>query len=402
MRNYLLIHFSSLTVDWAIFDTTGKILEYATQVSLASVPKQPAWVLIPGTDCWLTQIEVPSHQRQRIIQAVPYALEEFLTEETEALHFAVGNRERTSGLISVVVISRTRLEAYLHQLNVVGITPTVMMPDILAVPKPPSAWGILLAEEFGLVRTGLETGFAIEPSHLLITLQKAIQEQGSPEYLAVFKDNPVGLVNLDSLAIPLQESYQELGKLAWLARGVVDNHNPLNLLQGPYRPVNRLANSLRPWRLTLGLLILWGSLLGMAEIIKYQRLQQQHQALVAAIEKIYQDTFPQARKIVNPRLQMEQQLKSLRDHRSNQDEHFLSWFTQLAVSLKPQENFKVKRIDYHQGVFELQLEVTDWPVLDELKKRLEQVGLTAKIQSAIHRNHQITSQVRIQPKKDQQ
>jgi general secretion pathway protein L len=401
MRHSLLIrpHQDPNQVSWAIFNNKGQILDSAFNVPIATVPKHPAWVLIPGTDVLLTQAEIPSKQRQRIIQAVPYALEDQLIDDIENLHFAVGRREPASGLIAVAVLARTQMETYLQSLHLAGIMPTVLMPDILAVPKPDDGWGMLFFDNIVLVRTGLHTGFAIELPSLETVLQMALQNAQPPSQLTVFKGpQPIDtLRDLQTLGIPILENTNDSGELAWLAQGLLANP-PLNLLQGDYRPVDKIITLWRPWRLTGALLTLWGGLLLGEEWLKYQQLRQLSQALNVTIEQIYRDTFPQARKIVNPRVQMEQQLKSLRAQQTSttQRENFLSLLTQLSTPFKQTAGLEVKRIDYQPGVFNIELLVPHWQALEQFKQNLTTVGFSAKIQTATNRNNRIESRLRVE------
>jgi general secretion pathway protein L len=381
-----------------MFNNKGQVIDSAIKVSIDTVPKHPAWVLIPGPDVLLTQADIPSKQRQRIIQAVPYALEDQLIDDIDNLHFAVGRLEPASGLIAVAVLARTQMETYLQQLHTAGIMPTVLMPDILAVPKPDNGWGMWFFDNIVLVRTGLHTGFAIELHSLETILQMALHEARPPLQLTVFKGpQPIeALRDLQTLGIPILENTNDSGELAWLAQGLL-THSPLNLLQGDYRPIDKMTILWRPWRLTVALLTLWGGLILGEKWLVYQQLKQLNQNLNTTIEQIYRDTFPQARKIVNPRVQMEQQLKTLRAQQTStsQQENFLSLLTQLSTPFKQTAGLEVKRIDYQQGVFNIELLVPHWQALEQFKQSLATLGFSAKIQTATNRNNRIESRLRI-------
>ncbi|KHD06045.1 hypothetical protein PN36_30940 [Candidatus Thiomargarita nelsonii] len=393
MRHTLLIHLQpdNQVVNWATFDATGSIIDSATHVPLDTVPRQHRQpiVLIPGTDVLLTQTNISSKQQQKIIQAVPYALEEQLADEVENLHFALG--KRAPGNIPVAVIARRKMDAYIQQLNAVGITPAALIPDMLAVPKPAEGWGVLYLNNIILVRTDLYAGFAIE----LDCFEPALD---APQQITVFSDmanRETALSDLHGIAVI--EKRQKQG--AWLAQGLIENQ-PLNLLQGDYRPQDKIASLLRPWRLTAFLLLLWGGLDVGKQWIEYQQLSQQRQALNRQIEKIFRDTFPEARKIVNPRVQMEQRLKALaaQQGRHAQDNNFLSILNKISTPLSRTPDFYLKRMDYRQGRFELQVEIANWQALENLKQDIRNQGLTVKIQSAVSRNGLVESRLRIQSK----
>ncbi len=409
MRTSLLIRLhgdANQQVSWATFDTAGHVVESAIHVPLDTIPRhpRPPLVLIPGTDVVLTQADIPSKQWKRIVQAVPYALEEQLAEDVEKLHFALGKREPLSGDIAVAVIARAQMDSYWQQLSAVGLTPTRLIPDILAVPKPADGWGVLYFDEVVLVRTGPQAGFAIESDCLGAALQMALIEHENvpPQQIVVFSgtEPTTALTELHALGIPVTVETHEQGVLGWLAQGVIEN-KPLNLLQGGYRPQDKVATYLRPWRLTAALLILWGGLSVAKQWAEYQQLSQQRQALNAQIEKIYRDTFPQASKIVNPRVQMAQKLKTLRaqQNRTTQEDDFLVLLNKISTPLARTPGFNLKRIDYRQGRFDIQFTVANLQALEYLKQRLSRLGLTVEIQSAISRHKQVESRLRIYKKR---
>jgi len=401
MRSSLFIRLhTDKQISWAIFDPAGQLIESATDVSLDTVPRnRPPLVLIPGTDVVLTEADIPTKQWQRIVQAVPYALEEQFADDIENLHFAL--EKPRSGNIAVVVIARSQMEGYLQQLDAAGLTPAILTPDILAVPKSADGWSILCLDEIVLVRTGLYSGFAIELDCLNVALQIALTEleTNPPQQITVFSgtQSNSALIELEALGLPITEHIDEKGIFAWLAQGLVE-HKPLNLLQGDYRPQDKMISLLRPWRLTTLLLVLWGGLIMAKQGVEYQQMTQQRQTLNAQIEKVYRETFPEARKVVNPRVQMEQKLKALRAQKfhKKKGDNFLSILNKISSPLTRTPGFKLKRIEYRQAHFDLVLEVANLQALDYLKKRLSRLSLTVEIQSAISQNNFVETRLRIQ------
>ncbi|BAP57013.1 general secretion pathway protein L [Thioploca ingrica] len=388
-------------ISWASFDYHGALLESEVQTSFSTIPtiNRSVVVLIPSTDIVLTSVDIPSKQWQRVVQAVPYALEEQLAEDIDNLHFALGKRD-AMGNIAVAIIAHKQMGTYLQQLTTVNLTPTVLIPDILAVPQPEQGWGILPIDNIVLVRTGAQAGFAIEPPCLKTALSMALLEHKTdlPQQLVIFTDThtPSLLPDLQELEIPIIEEVHETNRFAWLVQGIARN-NWLNLLQGVYRPHNKIVNLWRPWRLTAMLLILLGGLHIAKQILAYQQLVQQRQILTAQIEKIYRETFPQAHKVVNPRVQMEQQLQQLRTQHNPQTstDHFLYWLNQLSTPLQHTPGFNLKQIDYQPGQFDLYLEIDNLQALEHLKQRLSRLGFTAEIQSATSRSQVVESRLRI-------
>ena len=46
-------------------------------------------VLVPGSEVLLAEIRVPGTNRQKVLRAIPYALEEQVAEDVEALHLSL-------------------------------------------------------------------------------------------------------------------------------------------------------------------------------------------------------------------------------------------------------------------------------------------------------------------------
>ncbi|MDM8564479.1 type II secretion system protein GspL [Candidatus Halobeggiatoa sp. HSG11] len=366
-------------VSWATYDRKGRITNSATNVPLTEIPTdnhQPL-VLIPTTDVILTQADIPSNKRQKIIQAVPYALEEQLIDEIENLHFVI--EKSVSKNIQVAVIAKTCLEEHLKNLHAAGFKPKILMPDVLALPYFDDNWTVMYLDDIVLVRTGLKAGFAIEIDNLIITLQMAITENPPAQITVINHD----LTDLQALGIPLQVA----------EKNILEGTNVnFNLLQGPYRPQNN--SWLRPWLVTIVLGIIWGGLYVTEQIIEYQYLTKQRLVLNQQIEKIYQDTFPESRRIVNPRVQMEQKLTVLRNQQDI-NEVFLSNLNKMAPILKAIPNLTLKQIDFRQQKFDLHIIVDNFQVLEKLQTNLNKLDLNVKIKSASSRKQKVESRLQI-------
>ena len=66
----------------------GSVHAGALTDAASEAPGQRIVVLVSGADCLLTRVSIPGGSRQKLLRAVPYALEEQLSEEVENLHFA--------------------------------------------------------------------------------------------------------------------------------------------------------------------------------------------------------------------------------------------------------------------------------------------------------------------------
>ncbi len=388
---------------------TALIADQLCECPLDKLPphRGPLVVLLPSTQVVLAQATLPGLSRHRLLQAVPYSLEEQCAEDVEDLHFALGEQQR-DGSLPVAVISHTLMQRVLARLHQAGLKPTWMIPDVLAVPYPADGWSILIIGGVALVRTGAQQGFAIEPTLLPALLSPLLRSQAASDHLparlwlykGVRTEAAVLQTILDGYGIPLEEKSQEQGSLRLFATHLAHAHKtaaPINLMQGDYRPRNPITLLWRPWRLTAILLGIWLGLQGLAQFQQVQTLRQQRDALSTELTEIYRRSFPEARKIIEPRLQMERQLASLRQQAgaSAQGTGFLALISAMTKPLADTPGLLLTRLDYRQGMLDVALELPDLQALERLRQALSQQRLNVEIRSAVSRQQRVDAQLRL-------
>jgi general secretion pathway protein L len=126
--------------EWLSIDEAGSTIRAKQRgpLSLAAVLARTAKVvaLAPATLVLLAEPELPPGSGVKLARAVPFALEEQLTEDIDELCFAIGHR-RSSGHTPVAVVSRSVLQGWLAQLTASGIEPDAIYADISLVPDNP-------------------------------------------------------------------------------------------------------------------------------------------------------------------------------------------------------------------------------------------------------------------------
>lgn len=361
-------------------------------------------VLVPGSDVLLTQVAVPSQNRQRIARAIPYALEERLGSEVEQLHFALG-AHGADHQISTAVVDRTRMTAWLTHLRAAGLQPDIVAAETLALPLKADTWFVLNETSGATVRTGAQSGFAADNENLDVLLSMAVAEamDNKPAQIHVIDCALDAQVLADTLAanpgleVTRQSSNEDA--LVLMARGF-DEKNALNLLQGDYSLREQLGKLWRPWRTAIALLAAWLILQGGMAVAEVSRLNRQTEQLQPQIEQIYRKAFPQTgtRKLVNPRVQMERNLETLRGTQG-QGGGFLTLLGSTGAALKATPDLQLRNISYKEGELNLEIDMKDLQALDQLKQRLaSESALEIEIQSATSRDDKVQSRLQIRPK----
>src|SRR6202020_2405307 len=107
-------------------------------LSLAAAVARSARVvaLAPASHILLAEPELPPGSGVKLARAVPFALEEQLTEDVDQMSFAVGRRSARGGT-AVAAVSRTVLADWISALTAAGLEPVAMYPDISLMPENP-------------------------------------------------------------------------------------------------------------------------------------------------------------------------------------------------------------------------------------------------------------------------
>ncbi len=90
------------TASWVAVDDTGALLgtigSGALAQAAAAAGARQVVVLVPAVDVLRARASVPLRSGPRLLQALPFALEDQLAEDVDSLHFAAGRSERAGGL----------------------------------------------------------------------------------------------------------------------------------------------------------------------------------------------------------------------------------------------------------------------------------------------------------------
>lgn len=340
--------------------------------ALAEMAEQTAgfrlMLIAPGEKVTLRPVSLPSRKRSTWARAVPYALEDQVVEDIEALHFALGDKPDGDRL-PVAIVHRDVLRGWLDACAQAGLALTAIVPEPLLLPWQEGDWSILLEEQRAVARIGRWDGFAAERDLLDLLLNRAMAEAGDakPRRLRVWGHPPPALTEgglesriEDSTPEPLQvfaSAYQAF--------------TAINLLQGPYSPQASWGPRLRPWRAAAALASAWLLIQGIGLAHEHWSLRRAQTTLRATMEQVYREVVPGATNIPNPRFQLETRLRELRPA-SASDSAFLELLHQGGQPLAGFPGVTLRSLGYRDGQLDLDLESGNSAVLDQLRRKLDQ------------------------------
>lgn len=398
MAGQLILRFVDGTdqdaVEWAQIDVRGNIQDEIGQGSIAEAAEacsgRTVVVIASGTDALLTGAMVPGRNRARAQSAIPYVLEEGLVEDVSAYHFVTG-RPNAAGVYPTVVVLRTYMDRLLERLAEAGIQPSRVLSEVQLLGE--DDWTVLVDGQRALVRLGVTRGFTTELDALpllLGTAREELETDSEEDVPLQFYGDPQLAGDLPGYALQLQQADSVLGVLAQgVARG------GLNLLQSDYGRGTQLKRVLRHYRLSAALATVLLALLATLGAIEYREISAENARLQVEIEAVLKRTFPDLRRVVNPRAQMRQRLLALRKEQRTGG-GFLELLGAASAPLAAAEEVQINGLVYRRGRLELELEARELRNLDALQQAIgRSPGLAASIESAQSDQQKVRGRLRI-------
>lgn len=353
-------------------------------------------VLVPGTEVLLCTASVPGLTGQKLRQALPYAIEDELAEDVEALHFALG-AVTEDGRRAVAVVARRHMEAWLAPFHANGIEPDAIYPETLCVPRPEkaaSSWALLLEQEQILVRTGVHSGFACEVE--MLGDMTALAPADEYRHVLVHARSE-DRARAEDLTASLEAASTQVANyadpLACLARGV--SGHVIDLRQGAYAIRRGWQRWGLPFRATalllLTLFVIHMGILG----ARYIRLSRQHAALRTQARQTFRQLFPKSTRIEDIQAQTQAHLNALlKSGNANTGLFFLLDKTAQALQATPQ--LSVQQLEYHQNALFISLHGSDLGDLETLRQKFSaEHGVTLQVQSANSGDNGVQLRLRI-------
>lgn len=369
--------------------------------SIAELPEQArgsrVHVWTPPSETVLTRAQLPTRSRAKILQALPYALEEQLVEEPDKLHFAY--TFEPDGALAVAITSRARMTAWLATLQQAGIRPTTLCPAMLAVPLHADSWSVALVDQELWVRTGAASGFAAPasatapPGLLISALREAQAAERKPGRIVVLRP-PRGF-DADgwsaAFGVPVETDNTDI----WDPR--MDSIPTLNLLQSDYAPAgqtNQVLRPLRPAGVMLAILLLgWLTV----DTVEWLQLRGSHRDYVREMNQIFTQSFPDAKTVLDPAAQMQRNIETLQS-RGGGPADLLPLLTRIAPTLQQQQKARLQSFKYADRSLTVDLILPDYQALDTLRGNLQASNLDVEVLTANSRANEVEGRLRIQPR----
>ncbi|MBJ89522.1 MAG: hypothetical protein CMO98_06625 [Woeseia sp.] len=402
--------------NWIVVDSAGMVCQPETQGALDQAANEAdgrrVIALVPGADVLTTKVNIPA-KGHKLMAALPYALEEFLAQDVEELHFAIGDKG-ASGHTPVCVVSEERMDEWIELFRSHDISPDRMIAENHGLARIPGTVSILVTEDRLFMNDGADLTLMMEDFSPIDAL-KAIgvsnnesdeidkQDQANnprPRHLLAYCTSDTEQIyeagwnklrkDLDSVEVKILPD----GALPKLAATVATG-NGINLLQGHYGPKIEYAALFRPWRHAAALLLGFVLIAFGGKAMDLYMLTKQEELLSSSFNTEYRNMLPGAREVTDPIATID----SLRRRTGNTVEApvFLQSMAQVSKAVQQNQNTKILAISFRAGVIDLRVSAPDVATLDKLQRIIGETGqFRAIIQSTDQVGEQISSRIQIQ------
>ncbi|HSZ07997.1 MAG TPA: type II secretion system protein GspL [Steroidobacteraceae bacterium] len=383
--------------EWLTLDETGAPTPTRQRGSLSLAAA--VWrtgrvvVLAPATQILLAEPELPPGTGAKLARAVPFALEEQLTEDVDLLSFAIGRR-RGNGGTPVAAVSRSVLQGWIAELSAAGLDPQAIYPDISLVPENPGQTVLWLEKERLAVRRPGALPFAVELSPVKEALVVAgviadpleSTEEPKPKESAILYATREDWVRVQGDFEDLLEDFASLkvqlladGPLPWLARGL-GNPDAINLLQGEFSRTTDYGARWRQWRLAAALAAALLVIHVAAQALQIRNAKHESAALDGEISQIFSSAMP-GDALTDPRRQMQSKLEKIRKSGAG-PQYFLRTLQTLSGAMAVTPKTTISALSYREDSLDMTVSAPSLAALSQLTQFVGKEGLAAEIQSS--------------------
>jgi len=363
-------------LEWVLRAERGRLLAKGRD-ELAKMPgADELELIVPAGVVAFSRVKLPAGKGEKLRRLLPYAVEDRVAGEPDALHVAMGPMQ--DGETAVAVVNRAWVTRVLKLFASAGMKPRRMLPETLLVGMLPGGWSVVWAEAEGFVRAGECAGQMLDggapPLALRLLLDEARQAGRAPERLTVH-GNVEGLEQWsETLGLPV------VSASSWDWRTADSSAVPIDLMQGEFSPRSSLpefVSRLRPALILLGLIAL---LQFGGSVADWWRLKSEKQQIVKKMEQDFRQIFPEEKVLVDVPLQMERKLDGLRRNAGSMTENdFIPALARLAPLLDVSVQNRVERINFERGALKVEMLAEASAYADELRHRLQGASLKAEV-----------------------
>ena len=345
-------------------------------------------IAVAGQDAVIEQVTLPAGARRHLNKVVPFALEEEVATDIDKLHFSWPVANRSLMPLPVVVCSKSCMQQWQAVIQQAGIEADEWIPDYLLLPYADNEWHCLQIGDQVIVRTGRWHGFTLEKS-LLGQLPSLLAATTNNEDTSLARIVHYGELQWPQAPAPLSNADIEV-PLTALALG----EGGFDIRQQQFKPKRKRQAQSVNWR---PLVIAAAACFAIAivyNLLRVVSLNNQATALEQQTLALYQQQFPDERRVVNLRVQLQRKLDAL-GIGDAQRESVLALLEQLLGAFEKAPGMTLELLKYQQGELRLQALAGSFAEFERFQQQAEALGLSVQQGTLSNRGQQVAGTLTI-------
>lgn len=370
-------------------------------------------VILPASEVLYSSVAVPSKSRNRIMQALPFLLDDYLVSGMEKEHIALG--DVASGQCNIAIVKHYIIENIFNQFKKLSLPVSIMTSEIFQLPWHQGKWSMCFLHNDVLIRTGAQSGvtgsiqnidfiFSLLMKHSDLNEEELSNDESATEktksltgqddltgslpdsFIIYTSENTESIERISAIAqehsIQLEIVKDNILKLALCEHiNKSDSHRwGINLLQGKYLAAN--LNQVKiPFKKTLAavfILFLFSQIFFMGyQWISYNNSVNQFET---QLEQLYFNTFPDSKRLIDVRTQAESKLMQVQK-RSSTRRSFLSLLGLVGDEIRRNKEIEIQALQYNDGILQLNI-ISKGFIFNDLKSSLENNNMTVEDRSS--------------------
>jgi general secretion pathway protein L len=408
MREFFVIHYRPDAADGQHYWASGGeqhpsiTLGKSSPQEMASIARgKKVSLLIDSRFTTVMSVTVPSKNRSKQLQAIPYAMEDHLAEDLEDIHFAIGKAD-SHNRIPVIAIKRSLMQDTLALFSDAGVHIDYMSADCSALPISDNSWSLLLFEQSAIISTSSMDAQSCESENLEVIL-RALLEQASakPAQIKCFctEADQAQLAFLQQLDSEITLQPIKSHPLEIFA-SQLEQLPSLNLLQGEFTQKRKSANNwLQPWKYAAIAASLFIALyLGLLSL-QSRQLEAENILLSKNIETEFRRAMPEARSLSNMQKRVERHLQELKSAagRDNSN-HFLHLLSSATPALSQASNITINAAVFRSNHLDLDISTNSLQNIEQVKSQLLKLPDIKTVLSTTVEKDSVNGRLRLEAK----
>ncbi len=348
-------------------NSSARRIEISSWSDIKNYSYQEFILILSGVLVFSKKVKIPSKNEDVIKQSLPFTVEENLSTEIEANHFAYN--QAGENLFNVCVVEKKVMQEINDNLEKNQLVCKKMYSEIFCLPASPQVLSVLSLDNYFVVNKnnrGTTLGAGLINQYIARTNAKLVH---------VYTDKPLKLENENV-------EFKQVNTESFQAQ-VLLNNKLINLFQGVFDKEINKNYQIKPWRKSIAiavvLLLSWlgislGQLWSLNQNINDIK-NKQHDLLI----KIIPDASQSEKN--DPYSAIQSRLKYTQANKNSNNNGFIQSLIFVGQALKQFPKVKIVSIRQRENKMEIKTLAPDVSLLNQFQASLEQIALARHVKT---------------------